>query len=137
MISIQAKSQTEEKRLPGIAAEAIIWKIAERVGFQIQNGKGLFLTRAICTVAAVKQYRESTIWRNCRSGREIIDAARISGDIAKEFGVRHLLERRRSRILGSQRSYAGEQRGQEIQSAADDLHGRIILDLVGTKVNDG
>ena len=109
MFSIRAECQAEEIRLLGVAAEAIIRKIAERVGFEIQNGKGLLLAGGVRTVATVKQHRETAIGRDSCSGREIIDAARIARDIAKKFGVRHLLEQMCSRILRSQRSYADEQ----------------------------
>ena len=90
VLAVEAKDQAEEIGLLGLDAEAIIGKIANCVGFQIEDGEGLFAAGSVGAETAVEEDSVTRIGRD-RGGRgEIIDAARIAGKFAEDFAVGNL-----------------------------------------------
>jgi len=99
VLAVEAEDQAEEIGLLGLDAEAIVRKIANGVGFQIDDGEGLFAAGSVGAEAAVEEHSVTRIGRDGGGRGEIIDAARIAGEFAKDFVVGNLRERLRGGIL--------------------------------------
>ena len=63
VFAVEAEGQAEEICLTGFTAETIIRKVGEFVGFEIEDGERLFLSRGIGAIAAVEEDRKAAIGR--------------------------------------------------------------------------
>lgn len=109
MLAVKTEREAQEISLLGPVAQAVVGKIAEFVGFQIQNRDGLFLAGGVGTEAAVEENSKAAIWRNNRGSGEIIDTARITGEFAKDFGIGDLrCLRVRCGVLRQERNCGGD-----------------------------
>ena len=87
MLAIEAKSQAEKESLSGIRTEAVVGKIAEFIGFEIQNGEGLLFAGTVSPIATVEEDGEAAIGRNSGGSRKIIDLAGGTGNCAEKLGI--------------------------------------------------
>jgi len=129
MPSIRAESEAEEIGLPGVAAEAIVGKVAEFAGGKIQDREGLFFPRGVGAIAAVKEDGEAAVRRDRSGGGEVIDGLRVARNLAEEFPVGQL----RSGLTGrpqlcAKSGWGTKKKAQETKSneSAQGWHGRII-----------
>ena len=76
--------------MTGFVAEAIVRKVGELVGFEIEDGKRLFPARGVRSVPAVEENGKAAVGRECDGGRQIIGWARIAGNVRQERAVRKL-----------------------------------------------
>lgn len=125
MLAVDAEGQAEEISLLGIVAETSIWKITKGVSFEIENGKRLFAIGSVRAVAAVEEHGVVGIRRNGGCRGEIVDAARLTRNLAQELGIGHL-------GLGSWITLACNRNGgkqgkhKDTNGATEDWHGGII-----------
>jgi hypothetical protein len=90
VFAVETEGQAEEVGLVGFAAEAIVGKVGELVGFQIEDGERLFLSRSIGAEATVKKNGEAAIGREGDGGWKIIGWARVAGNVGEELAVGEL-----------------------------------------------
>lgn len=99
VLAVEAEDQAEKIGLLGLDAEAAIGKIANGVGFQIEDGEGLFPAGSVGAETAVEEDSVTRIGRDGGSRGEIIDGARIAGKFPEDFAVGNLRGRLRGGIL--------------------------------------
>ena len=87
MLAIETEGEAEEIGLLGVAAEAVVGKIAEIVGLQIQDGEGLLFLGGVGAVAAVEEDGELAVGRERGGGGKVVGGAGLAGDIAEDFSV--------------------------------------------------
>src|SRR4029077_3505763 len=83
--------------LPGIMTEALVGKICQHVACKIQNGERLLVAFGVGSESAVQKYHEAAIGRDRRSRRQIVDLARVTGNLSEHTAIRQL--RRRGGVL--------------------------------------
>src|SRR5271155_4328004 len=103
MSAVEAEGEAEEICLLGAAAEAIVWKITEGAGLEIENGERLFSPGGIGAVAAVEENGIATVGRDGSGGGEIVGAAGIAGKFTEDFAVGYLGWRGSGRVLCRER----------------------------------
>lgn len=108
MFAVDTKGQSEEISLLGTVSEAGIRKIAKGVGFEIENAKRLFAIGSVSAVAAMEEDGVMGIRRNGCCRGEIVDASRLTGNLAQEFGVGHLRLGEDRSVLSSEREHDGK-----------------------------
>ena len=80
MFAVQAKGQADKIGLPGFVREAIIGKVSEFIGFEIEDRERLFLVRSVGAKAAVEKNSVPAVRRKSDGGGKIIDLAGMAGD---------------------------------------------------------
>jgi hypothetical protein len=75
-----AKGQADKISLAGFLREAIVGKVCEFIGFEIENRERLFLVRSVGAKAAVEQDSVPAVRRKSDGGGKIIDLAGLAGD---------------------------------------------------------
>jgi hypothetical protein len=129
MLAIRAESEAEEIGLPGVAAKAIVGKVAEFIGGKIQDRDGLLFLRGVGAIAAVKEDGETAVRRDRRGGGEIIDGSRVTRNLAEEFSVGQLEGGLTGRPqLCANLDWGAKEKTQETESnkRAQSWHGWII-----------
>ena len=92
--------------MTSLAGKAVVGKIGDGVGLQIEDGEGLFFARGIRAIAAVKKDRETAVRREGDGGGEVVDLPRMAGNFAEELAVRE--SRGRIGVLRSKRNWKNE-----------------------------
>src|SRR4030095_11593308 len=93
VFAVGAEGESEKICLVRTVVEASFWKIGERVRSHIENREGLvgmFAVFRVRSVSAVQKNDEAAIGRNCGSGGEIVDGARMAGHFAEQTSVGEL-----------------------------------------------
>src|ERR1700751_3618831 len=90
MFAIKGKREPQKISLPSIAVKPILGKVRKLVGFEIQNRERLFEIVGIGSESAVQKDDEAAVGRY-RPGRgQIIDLARVTGNLREQAAVRQL-----------------------------------------------
>jgi len=90
MFAINRKRESQKIGLPGIVAKPIIGKVRRLVGLQIQNGERLFEVVGVSPESAVQKDDEAAVGRYRRSRGQVVDLARVTGNLREQPAVRQL-----------------------------------------------
>src|SRR6266404_8682625 len=90
MFAIKGKRESQKKSLPGIAAKPVLGEVRKLVGFKIQNRERLFEVVGVGPESAVQEDDEAAVVRYRRSRRQVVDLARVTGNLREQPAVRQL-----------------------------------------------
>jgi len=109
--------------------EAIVGKVNEFIGFEIEDRERLFLVRSVGTKAAVEQNSVPAVRRKSDGRGKIIDLAGMAGDFGQEFAVGKLSSM--WRILRIERGCQADKKEKKMSAAAPSVifHGESIKDF--------
>ena len=129
MLAVQTKGQADKISLASFMREAIVGKVSEFIGFEIEDRERLFSVRAVGAIAAVEKNSVSAVRRKSDGGGKIIDLAGMAGNFGQEFAVGKLSSM--WRILRIERRCQADKKEKKMSAAAPSVifHGESIKDF--------
>src|SRR5262249_4004453 len=86
-VSIKAERQAEGIGLVSVVTDGVLGEGGELIGVWIQHCQRLLFPRGVRAVTTVEKYGEFVVRRQDRGGGEIVDRARMAGNLGEGAAV--------------------------------------------------